>query len=39
MSFKFEKLAIWQKAMDMGEEMNYMAEKFPKKRFTIFPHK
>jgi len=31
MSFKFEKLEIWQKAMDMGEEMNSLAEIFPKK--------
>ena len=31
MSFKFEKLRIWQKAMSLGEEMNSLAEKFPKK--------
>lgn len=31
MSFKFEKLIIWQKAMDMGEEMDSLAEIFPKK--------
>jgi len=31
MSFKFEKLIIWRKAMDMGEEMNSLAEMFPKK--------
>jgi len=29
--FKFEKLLIWQKAMDLGEEMNSLTEKFPKK--------
>ena len=29
--FKFEKLIIWQKAMDFGEEMNELAEKFPNK--------
>jgi four helix bundle protein len=31
MSFKFEKLIIWQKAMDFGEEINLLAESFPKR--------
>lgn len=31
MSFKFEKLIIWQKAMDFGEEINQMSDSFPKK--------
>jgi four helix bundle protein len=31
MSFKFEKLIIWQKAMDFGEEINFITSKFPKK--------
>jgi four helix bundle protein len=31
MSFKFEKLIIWQKAMDFGEEINLLADTFPKK--------
>lgn len=31
MSFKFEKLLIWQKAMDFGEEMNVSTSNFPKK--------
>jgi four helix bundle protein len=30
MSFKFEKLIIWQKAMDFGEEINEIAANFPK---------
>ncbi|MTI23010.1 four helix bundle protein [Fulvivirga sp. RKSG066] len=30
MSFKFEKLIIWQKAMDYGEEMHHLALSFPK---------
>lgn len=30
MSFKFEKLVIWQRAMDFGEEMHLVASKFPK---------
>ncbi|TXE10877.1 four helix bundle protein [Gelidibacter salicanalis] len=29
MHFKFEDLLIWQKAMDLGENMNQMAYKFP----------
>jgi len=31
MKFKFEKLIIWQKAMEMGENINTMTEGFPKK--------
>lgn len=31
MKFKFEKLTIWQDAMALGEAMNVLAEKFPKK--------
>lgn len=31
MKFKFEKLHIWQDAMKIGEEMNLLAGKFPKK--------
>lgn len=30
MSFKFEKLLIWQKAMDFGEEINDVIKTFPK---------
>jgi four helix bundle protein len=30
MSFKFEKLIIWQKAMDFGEEINTVIKEFPK---------
>lgn len=29
--FKFEKLVIWQKAMDFGEDINQISDKFPKK--------
>jgi four helix bundle protein len=29
MEFKFEKLIIWQKAMDFGESINKLAGKFP----------
>ena len=31
MKFKFEKLIIWQDAMSVGEEMNLLAETFPKR--------
>ena len=31
MRFKFEKLIIWQNAMNFGEEVVTMADKFPKK--------
>ena len=30
MSFKFEKLLIWQKAMDFGEEIFKVSQSFPK---------
>ncbi|UJH91212.1 four helix bundle protein [Antarcticibacterium sp. 1MA-6-2] len=30
MSFKFEKLIIWQKAMDFGEQIHVSSGKFPK---------
>lgn len=30
MSFKFEKLLIWQKAMGFGEEINDLIKTFPK---------
>ncbi len=30
MSFKFEKLLIWQKAMDLAEEIHVLSKKFPK---------
>ena len=31
MKFKFESLLIWQKGMDLGENMNTVADLFPKK--------
>jgi four helix bundle protein len=31
MGFKFEKLIIWQLAMDYGEVINKLSDKFPKK--------
>lgn len=29
--FKFEKLKIWQKAMDFGEDIDEISDSFPKK--------
>ena len=31
MQFKFESLLIWQKAMELGEDLNKMSKKFPEK--------
>ena len=31
MSFKFEKLIIWQKALELGEITNELSNRFPKK--------
>jgi len=31
MKFKFEKLLIWQRAMELGEKVNNMVELFPEK--------
>ena len=31
MGFKFENLRIWQKAMDIGEDINVLSDKFPNK--------
>lgn len=29
--FKFEKLIVWQKAMELGEDINVLSERFPPK--------
>jgi len=39
MSFKFEKLIIWQKAMELGEEMNVLADFFRKRKYLIYQAK
>lgn len=31
MKFKFEKLTIWQKAMELGEDVNKLSDSFPNK--------
>lgn len=34
--FKFEKLIIWQKAMDFGEDINKISDEFPdKEKFNL----
>jgi len=34
--FKFEKLIIWQKAMDFGDEVDKLSDKFPdKEKFNL----
>lgn len=34
--FKFEKLIIWQKAMDFGDEIDKLSDKFPdKEKFNL----
>ena len=36
MSFKFEKLLIWQRAMELGEQINDVTNHFPEKeRFNL----
>lgn len=36
MKFKFENLVIWQKAMDIGEEINTITKGFPaKEKFNL----
>ena len=36
MEFKFEKLIIWQKAMDFGEDIFHLSAKFPSdERFNL----
>jgi len=40
MSFKFEKLVIWQNAMTFGEDINDLTDSFPKKEiYNLFLHK
>lgn len=36
MSFKFEKLVIWQEAMDFGEEIDCLTTTFPKSEMYNF---
>jgi len=35
MSFKFEKLKVWQKAVDLSADVNELTRKFPKEELFI----
>mgnify|MGYP002357515126 CR=1 FL=1 len=35
--FKFEKIIVWQKAMDLGEEIHILTRKFPKEEMFNLP--
>jgi hypothetical protein len=35
MSFKFEKLIVWQKALDFSDEINKLVKTFPKEELYI----
>jgi len=35
MPFKFEKLIVWQKALDLSETIDRLTKKFPKEEFYI----
>lgn len=39
MAFKFEKLKVWQKAIDSTADVNSVIKKFPTdERFVLYPH-
>jgi four helix bundle protein len=35
MSFKFENLTVWQKALDTSYEINLLVSKFPKEELFV----
>jgi four helix bundle protein len=35
MAFRFEDLQVWQKAMDLGEDVNQLTKTFPKEEIYI----
>jgi four helix bundle protein len=35
MSFKFEKLQVWQKALDLSTDIHHLTRKFPKEELYI----
>ena len=35
MAFKFEKLIVWQKSLDLSDEINQLAKSFPKDELYI----
>lgn len=35
MSFRFEELQVWQRALDLDEEINQLTKEFPKEEIYI----
>ncbi|MCX6318928.1 MAG: four helix bundle protein [Bacteroidetes bacterium] len=35
MAFKFEKLLVWQKAVDLADEVNQVVKKFPREELFV----
>jgi len=35
MAFRFEDLQVWQRAIDLGEQINQLTKKFPKEEIYI----
>jgi len=35
MAFKFEKLIVWQKSLDLSDEINQLAKSFPRDELYI----
>ena len=36
MAFKFEKLIVWQKSLDLSDEINQLTKNFPKDETLYF---
>lgn len=39
MAFKFEKLLVWQKAVDLSDEVNKLVKTFPKEELFVLLRK
>ena len=35
MAFRFEDLQVWQKALDLGEQINHLSKQFPKEEIYV----
>jgi len=35
MAFRFEELQVWQRALDLGEEINQLTKTFPKEEIYV----
>ena len=38
-AFKFEKLIVWQKSLDLATTVHEVSKKFPKEKFMFLHHK